>query len=353
MAIGVPLATRRAPADTGNGSELVEGARPGASSPPGSSPAATAHGSISWSVYRDTTGFSVPAPRDWRILRHGRQIEFLEPGGERALTVSQTDSPRGDPLAELTARAKDPAVVGQLRDYRRIEVVAVNYQLKAADWEWVHTSQTGTAMHTRQRTFDREAQGLQHRLVDARCRLDGLGGRLPGGHRGFPAGLDGGGTTTTTTSPSADPTTGSGPGSVALTPSARPRTAGDRLVGVASKRCLDISAPDSPDPVRLQLWDCQDDRDRNQLWTLRADGSVQLGGRCLDVLGASSDDRAAIQITTCNTTPAQQFTLNGQRQLVNAHSGKCVGPVDLGTGNGTSIEQRTCTSADAQEWTRG
>ncbi|MEU1643967.1 RICIN domain-containing protein [Micromonospora zamorensis] len=44
------------------------------------------------------------------------------------------------------------------------------------------------------------------------------------------------------------------------------------------------------DTVRAgQLADCRDDRARNQLWTMKPDGSVQLGGRCLDVLGASSD----------------------------------------------------------------
>ncbi|MDG4757545.1 ricin-type beta-trefoil lectin domain protein [Micromonospora sp. WMMD710] len=91
--------------------------------------------------------------------------------------------------------------------------------------------------------------------------------------------------------------------SVSPTPGAPPVRSGSRLVGMASNRCLDITAPDSPDPVRPRLFDCRDDRARNQLWTMRPDGSVQLGGRCLDVLGASSDAGAAIQLTTCNTTP--------------------------------------------------
>ncbi|WP_425271982.1 RICIN domain-containing protein [Micromonospora violae] len=137
------------------------------------------------------------------------------------------------------------------------------------------------------------------------------------------------------------------------TPSAPPARSGNQLVGVASNRCLDVSTPDSPDPVRLRIWDCRDDRASHQLWAVRADGSVRLGGRCLDVLGASSDAGAAIQLTTCNTTPAQRFTLNEARQLVNAHSGMCLGTVGQSTVNGALIEQRSCSAGTSQlQWTR-
>ncbi|MEV4766528.1 RICIN domain-containing protein [Micromonospora chokoriensis] len=152
------------------------------------------------------------------------------------------------------------------------------------------------------------------------------------------------------TPPSAKPGLSTSPTSSAPPPPAR---SGYRLVGVASSRCLDIAAPDSPDPVRLQLSDCRDDRARNQVWTMRSDGSVQLGGRCLDVLGASSDAGAAIQLTTCNTTPAQQFALNADRHLVNAHSGLCLGAVGQSTANGALIEQRSCgVGASHLQWTR-
>ncbi|MFF0155862.1 RICIN domain-containing protein [Micromonospora sp. NPDC005203] len=130
--------------------------------------------------------------------------------------------------------------------------------------------------------------------------------------------------------------------SVSPTPSAPAARSGHRLVGAAGNRCLDIAAPDSSDPVRLQLADCRDDRTRNQLWTMKPDGSVQLGGRCLDVLGASSDAGAAIQLTTCTTTPAQRFTLDGNQHLVNAHGGMCLGAVGQSTASGALIEQRSC-----------
>ncbi|MGI5520394.1 serine/threonine protein kinase [Micromonospora sp. CA-259024] len=340
LVIGIALTTRRTAHPGGGGTELVDSSVPGAAAKPGAAPTTDVLRPISWSVYRDSSGFSAPAPRDWQIVRRGQQVEFHEPNGERMLVISQTDSPRSDPVAELSS----PAVGERYRDFRRVELLAVNYQLKAADLEWRYTSDAGTAMHARQRTFT-AAKRKGYRIAWLTPEADWAAGaeafrEVTAGFR--PASAAGG------TTPSAKPDP-----SVSPRPSTPPAQDGYRLVGVASNRCLDITAPDSPDPVRLQLWDCRDDRARNQLWTMRPDGSVQLGGRCLDVLGASSDAGAAIQLTTCNTTPAQQFTLNADRQLVNAHSGMCLGAVGQSTANGALVEQRSCgAGTNHLQWTR-
>lgn len=341
LAVGVPLATRRASGPTDGGAELVDAALPGVPSTAGVAPTTTGLRPISWSVYRDSSGFSVPAPRDWQIARRGQQVELHEPDGERMLVVSQTDAPRGDPLTELGGRE----VGERYRDYHRVELLAVNYQLKAADLEWVYTSEAGTAMHARQRTFTTaKRQGYSIAWLTPESAWSAAGAdafrEITAGFR--PASTAGGAT------PSATPDR-----RVSPTPSVPPARSGNRLVGVASNRCLDVGAPDSPDPVRLRIWDCRDDRASHQLWAIRSDGSVQLGGRCLDVLGASSDAGAAIQLTTCNTTPAQQFTLNEARQLVNAHSGLCLGTVGQSTANGAMIEQRSCSAGTSHlQWTR-
>ncbi|WP_433358526.1 protein kinase domain-containing protein [Micromonospora saelicesensis] len=340
LVIGIPLVGRRQPRVPGSGAELVDAAAPGAPSTNGSTPTAVTLPPISWSLYRDGTGFAVPAPRDWRVVQHGQQVEFREPNGERALVVSQTDSPPTDPAVELGR----PAVGERYRDYRRVELHAVNYQLKAAELEWVYTSDAGTAMHARQRTFTtakRKGYSIAWLTPEAtwaagvKAFREVTAGFRPGSAPGD-------------ATPSARPDL-----SVSPTPSAPAARSGHRLVGVASNRCLDIAAPDSPDPVRLQLADCRDDRARNQLWTMKPDGIVQLGGRCLDVLGASSDAGAAIQLTTCNTTPAQRFTLDGDQHLVNAHSGMCLGAVGQSTASGALIEQRSCgAGTDHLRWIR-
>ncbi|WP_433134443.1 serine/threonine protein kinase [Micromonospora sp. CA-240977] len=342
LVIGIPLAVRRAPRPSDGGFEPAQAAVAGATPTPGDPPSAAAPRPIAWSVYRDGTGFSVPAPRDWQIVRRGQQVEFHEPDGARMLVVSQTDAPRTDPVAELTSHEKQPAVVGRYRDYRRIALLAVNYQLAAADWEWRYTGDSGTTMHARQRTFrtaDRKGYSLTWFTPEATWGVDEFR-QVTSGFR--PASAMVGAT------PTGRPPTGGSP-----TPSAPPARSGYRLVGVASSRCLDVATPQSPDPVRLRLWDCRDDRAANQLWATRPDGSVQLGGRCLDVLGASSDVGAAIQLTTCNTTPAQQFTLTADRHLVNAHSGLCLGAVDQSTADGALIEQRGCDAGTNDlRWTR-
>lgn len=340
LVIGVPLVGRHHPRGSSGEAELVDAAAPGAPSTPDSTPTAATLPPVSWSLYRDGSGFAVPAPRDWRVVRHGQQVEFREPDGERVLVVGQTDSPPTDPVVELGR----PAVGERYRDYRRVELHAVNYQLRAADLEWVYTSDAGTAMHARQRTFTtakRKGYSIAWLTPEAAwaAGVDAFR-EVTAGFR--PVSTAGGAT------PSARPDL-----SVSPTPSAPAGRSGHRLVGVASNRCLDIATPDSPDPVRLQLATCGDDRARNQLWTMRPDGSVQLGGRCLDVLGASSDAGAAIQLTTCNTTPAQQFTLDKDQHLVNAHSGMCLGAVGQSTASGASIEQRSCApDTNHLRWTR-
>ncbi|MEU8179211.1 serine/threonine protein kinase [Micromonospora sp. NPDC049044] len=342
LVIGIPLVTRRAPGPSGDAAELVQAAAPGMTPTSGGPPSASAPRPIAWSVYRDSTGFSVPAPRDWQIVRRGQRVEFHEPDGARMLVVSQTDTPRTDPVAELTSHEKQPDIVGRYRDYRRVALLAVNYQLAAADWEWLYTGDAGTTMHVRQRTFrtaDRKGYSLAWFAPEAAWGVDDFR-HVTSGFRPASAAVG--------STPGGRPPAGGSP-----TPSTPPARTGYRFVGAASDRCLDIATPQSPDPVRVRLWDCRDDRAANQLWTTRPDGSVQLGGRCLDVLGASSDAGAAIQLTTCNTTPAQQFTLTADGHLVNAHSGLCLGAADQSAAAGALIEQRDCgTATNDLRWTR-
>lgn len=350
IGIGIPLATRQSDDDAGLWAESPSGA---ADPTPTDAPGAGSGGApaqLSWSTYRDASGFSLPAPKEWQIVRRDGRVEFREPDGDRVLVVSRTTTPRTDPVAEVTAQEKTLPSDGTYRDYRRIRIVAVNYQLSAADWEWQHTNGSDQVVHVRQRTF---VTGKQQGYTIVWSTPESSWSVSEGAFRkvvdGFrpAAGVDGG-----PAGSSAPPTTlPAHPPSVK--PSNSPRVSGYQLVGVASNRCLDVANPDSPDPVRLRLWDCGDGRARNQRWTFQSDGSIQLGGRCMDVLAASASNGATIQLTTCNNTPAQKFTLNGQRQLVNVQNGMCLDALDEGSANGTPIQQWACNNgALHQKWTR-
>ncbi|WP_407952003.1 serine/threonine protein kinase [Plantactinospora sonchi] len=352
IGIGLPLATDRRNGSTGNWSDPAGGGPgPDVTGSPAPGTSGGAPGALRWSTYRDGSGFSIPAPREWQIVRHDGRVEFREPGGERVLAVSQTDTPGTDLVAELTAQEKALPTGGRYRDYQRISLVAVNYHLGAADWEWVHTTDDDQVVHVHQRTFvtgKRKGYTVVWSVPESQWAANEDAFRkVVDGFRPAAEPDD--------ADPSPNGTKPNPP--VPTTPPGKPGgssgVSGYQLVSLASNRCLDVASPDSPDPVRLRIWDCGDARNRNQRWTFQADGSIRLGGRCVDVLGASSDEGAPIQLTTCNNTPAQKFTLNGQRQLVNAHSGMCLDALDEGTANGTPIQQWTCYStADNQKWLR-
>jgi hypothetical protein len=73
----------------------------------------------------------------------------------------------------------------------------------------------------------------------------------------------------------------------------------------------------------------------------------------MDVSGGSTANDAKIQLWTCNGTGAQQFTLNGAGDIVNAQSGKCPDIQSFNTADGAKLIQWTCTGSSNQKWHRG
>ena len=351
VGVGLPLLGDRAVESADGPRGAPSGPEPRLAGPPVSTPSAAAAAPLSWSTYQDRSGFRVPTPRGWQVVRHNGRIEFREPDGDRFLVVGQTDTPPSDPVAEVTAQEEKRTAEGRYQDYRRIRIVAVRYQQDAADWEWVHTT-GGRAMQVRQRTFrtsERKAYTIVWSTPEAVWASNEKAfSRIVDGFR--PASES-----QSVTSPQPEATSASPRvARPSVTPSSAPGGgSGDQIVSVASGRCLDVGEPDSAATLRVRIMDCDDARARSQRWAFSADGSLRLDGRCLDVANASTDDGAVIQLTACNGSPAQRFTLNGERQLVNALSGKCLDVTDWGTGNGTPIQQWTCNNtATHQKWTR-
>ena len=150
LAVGIPLATRR------DGSSAGETALPqgdyatGATESAPPAPAPSPPASITWTTYQDERGFSLSAPNGWQTTRRGNAVEFREPGGDRAFTISQENSSKTAPLAQLKGREK-----ARSKDllYHRVTLAAVNYQQSAADWEYTYTTSAGTQTHVRERVF--------------------------------------------------------------------------------------------------------------------------------------------------------------------------------------------------------
>ncbi|MFK3982747.1 ricin-type beta-trefoil lectin domain protein [Micromonospora sp. NPDC050397] len=346
VAVGVPLLGREHSEAVDTGSTEPGTTPIGTDSPSPTPSTDPAPPTLTWSSHRDSSGFVVPVPQGWKLRRDGSRLEFQEPDGPRLLTITQTTSPKPDPLAELTDRERTRPAGGQFQGYRRIALVGVDYFLSAAEWEWTYTTDADGLVHVRQRTFV-TARQRGYSILWAAPESGGTADaqafeRVVAGFR--PASAPGASGTPERPTPSSNvpvmPSTPAGP----------PRY---QLVGTASGRCLDVANPDSPDPVRLRIWDCGAAGVRSQSWTFESDGSISLLGRCMDVLGASSDNGAAVQLTTCNNTPAQHFRLNDKQQLVNEHSGRCLDVTGLSNANGALIQQYAChDTTPNQKWTR-
>ncbi|WP_273543945.1 protein kinase domain-containing protein [Micromonospora fiedleri] len=357
VGVGVPLLGDRAGERGDDLPEAAGGPEPPLAATGVSAPSAPAATPLAWSTYRDDSGFRMVAPRGWRIVRDDGQVEFREPDEGRSLVVRRSDPPPTDPVAELTAQER--AAEGRYPGYRLLRIGAVHYQHGAADWEWRHTTD-GRATQVRQRLFVTGA-GKAYTFIwstpeELWAGSEAAFARIVDGFR--PTG-DPRPVTSSPATPSASPSptpsaASASPPSTAptVTPSsARPRTSGERIVSVASGRCLDVGDPDSAATLHVRIMDCADSRDRSQRWSVRTDGSMRMGSRCLDVANASTADGAVIQLTACNGGAAQRFTLNGDRQLVNALSGKCLDVTDWGTENGTPVQQWTCNNtASHQRW---
>jgi hypothetical protein len=101
--------------------------------------------------YRDRTGFSLAIPDGWLVTRREHYVYVREPNGTRFLLIDQTDQPKADAKADW--QRQEAARRDEIRDYRRIRIDSVAYQLEAADWEFTHTGADGTPLHVLSRGF--------------------------------------------------------------------------------------------------------------------------------------------------------------------------------------------------------
>jgi len=125
--------------------------RPSSSPPPTSAPSTTRRPTqpstnapalpAGFRRHNDPTGFSVPVPSNWTMERQNGRVYFREPGGSRLMLIDQTDSPKPDPVADW--RQQEEARRDGYEDYRRIRIEAVDYFIKAADWEFTYAVRGG------------------------------------------------------------------------------------------------------------------------------------------------------------------------------------------------------------------
>jgi hypothetical protein len=88
----------------------------------------------------------VVIPAGWQQVHDSPRVDFRDPQTGRFLRIDQSDSPRGDPVADW--QRQSAVVSARLSGYRLVRpIVAVDYRgWPAADWEftWVNA---GTTVH--------------------------------------------------------------------------------------------------------------------------------------------------------------------------------------------------------------
>jgi hypothetical protein len=106
-----------------------------------------------WRVYRDPeNGFRVAVPVGWNISYDGTIVYFREPGGGRVLGIDKSDTPKPDPLADWRTQSAYRVARGDFPGYQEIKIVAVDYFVKAADWEYTYDGRTAR-LHVLNRNF--------------------------------------------------------------------------------------------------------------------------------------------------------------------------------------------------------
>ncbi|BEL07663.1 hypothetical protein Q0Z83_058540 [Actinoplanes sichuanensis] len=87
-----------------------------------------------WVEYKDDTGFSLYVPAGWKRSKEGSIVYFR--GDGKILGVDQTDEPKSNPVKDWRTQADNRVAGGDFPQYDEVHIKAVDYFLKAADWEF-------------------------------------------------------------------------------------------------------------------------------------------------------------------------------------------------------------------------
>lgn len=131
----------------------------------------------------------------------------------------------------------------------------------------------------------------------------------------------------------------------------QPQPTTSSIVSNWHNKCIDVPNWNFNDGQRLIVWNCTGGTNQRWQWvggTLRTENN-----KCMDVAGGSTADGAAVQVYTCNGTPAQQFVLNANGDLVNPQANKCVDIAEWNPDNDAVLHMWTCVGGANQKWRRG
>ncbi|SMH42762.1 Glucose/arabinose dehydrogenase, beta-propeller fold [Rathayibacter oskolensis] len=125
---------------------------------------------------------------------------------------------------------------------------------------------------------------------------------------------------------------------------------GAPLIGVASKRCLDVPNATTVNRTVVVLYDCN--KGANQNWTITASGEITVygGAKCLEVRGRATTAGTPVQINDCVGGTWQKWRFESDGTVRGVGSGLCLSVKDQKTANRSSVQIATCVGGDWQKW---
>jgi Ricin-type beta-trefoil lectin domain-like/Ricin-type beta-trefoil lectin domain len=140
-----------------------------------------------------------------------------------------------------------------------------------------------------------------------------------------------------------------------------------QLVGLNSKKCMDVAGISQNAGAKVLLWDCHQGEYinlGNQTWeitqTLPGSFSAKLfvpfSNQCLDVPNGERRNGLQFQQWYCNGLPPQDFRFNpvsGTSDVFtiwNHNTGQCLDAAGLGKDNGTPVQEWECNGGANQKW---
>jgi hypothetical protein len=124
---------------------------------------------------------------------------------------------------------------------------------------------------------------------------------------------------------------------------------GEIFNGVLGK-CLDDNGGKTTNGNKVDLYGCNDNS-ASQIWTVEANGTIQIQGHCLDDSKSGTANDNPVDLWTCNNTPAQVWLPQSDGALLNPLSGRCLGVTNGDTADGTQLWIYNCDGQDTQDWT--
>ena len=125
----------------------------------------------------------------------------------------------------------------------------------------------------------------------------------------------------------------------------------NRLIGVQSGRCLDITGASQANGTTAELWDCNGGA--NQTFTPTTAGELRVyGNKCVQARGQGTGAGTTVDISDCTGGDHQKWMLANDGTIVGVQSRLCLDANGAATANGTKIILWSCNGGSNQQWSR-